>query len=324
MRHHLTPTRLLLLAGGAVCLFAAAAPRPTGAPASAPARPGQPSSAHPSSAHPSSAHPSSAHPSSAHPASAQPASTRSPATGLLSARAIELTETRERRLVTSTAPFNNFLTGLRVKVRLEGPAAASAAKAGRLTVAEASDDLGTDLHDPEQLKWCAQLQEVSRFNQSESDKASGAFEYELRLGLPARRATTIKRLRAELTVLAGGNEKTVALPAVRKLAGKPVDDATLKAAGLVLKILPSPAGKKDTLQAELSGEFDIIQEVKVLTPDGTNILSGTWYSEAAGRRNVTYMLSQSVEDDAARLELRIAVGQKKVVVPINLSDLPLP
>ena len=239
-------------------------------------------------------------------------------------RAVAMTETRERALgeASKNGSFG-FMTGLRVKVRLEGPAARDAAKAGRLKVVEAVDDLSGDLRDKEQLKWCEQLQEVNRFGMSDAEKSSGAFEYEMRLGLPARKATSIQRLKGELLVLAGGQEKVVTIPSPRTLAGTTVDDPVLKGAGLGLKIAQAQ-GKKDSLAVELTGDFDAIKEVKVLGADGTNVMTGSWWSEAAGKRSVSYMLSKPVEDADAKLQIRLAVGQKKVTVPIELADLPLP
>jgi hypothetical protein len=226
-------------------------------------------------------------------------------------RAVSMTETRERALgeASKNGSFS-FMTGLRVKLRLDGPAAKDAAKAGRLKVVEAVDDLGTDLRDKEQLKWCEQLQEVNRFGMSDAEKSSGAFEYEMRLGLPARKATSVQRLKGELLVLAGGQEKVVTIPAARTLAGTTVEDPVLKGAGLGLRIAQAQ-GKKDSLAVELTGDFDAVKEVKVLAADGTNVMTGSWWSEAADKRSVSYMLSKPVEDADAKLQIRLAVGQKR-------------
>jgi hypothetical protein len=238
-------------------------------------------------------------------------------------RPVMLSETRERALGDAAKRGGTgFFTGLRVKLLIDGPAVRDAAKVGRLKLVEATDDLGADLRDKEQLKWCEQLQDVNRFGTFDSDKGSG-FEYELRLGLPARNATAIARLKGELTVLAGGQEKVVTVAAARTLAGTAVNDPALSAAGISLRIAQSQ-GKKDSLAVELTGDFDAIKEVKVLAADGINVMTGAWWSEAAGTRSVSYMLSRPVDDADARLELRLAVGQKKLAVPIELANLPLP
>ena len=245
----------------------------------------------------------------------------------ITARVVSISETRERAVPAegaAPAPPVSFFTGLRVKLRLEGPAAAGAAKIGRLKLTEATDDAGTDLRDKDQLRWGEQLQDVGRFGQSEQDKARGAFEYELKLGLPARKASSLKSVKGRLEVLAGGEEKLVSVPKVRTLAGKSVDHPALKAARVSLKIVASPANQKNAVQAEIAGDLDAIKEVKILSADGTNLLAGSWWSDAAGKRSVTYMLSQPADDDAVRLEMKLSVGQKKLTVPVELANLPLP
>ena len=241
----------------------------------------------------------------------------------IKARAVGVSETRERRLADDKGARGMF-AGLKVTLRFDGPVARGVSKVGRLKLTEATDDTGADLRDKDQLRWCEQLQDVSRFGQSEKEKAAGVFDYDLRLGLPARSAKAVKNLKGEVQVLAGGREVVVSLPAVRKLAGRPVEDADLKAAGLTLKINASPAGKKNSVEAELTGDFDAIREVKVLSPDGSNKMAGSWWSESGGKRTVSYMLSEPLEDDAARLELRIVVGQKTLSVPVEIADLALP
>lgn len=179
------------------------------------------------------------------------AAASAPAKEPITARPVSVSETRERTVGDTPGQPSSalFFTGLRVKLRLEGPAAAGASKVGRLKITEAADDAGTDLRDKDQLKWGEQFQDVSRFGQSDKDKAAGGFEYEMKLGLPARKAGAIARLKGELQVLSGGEEKTVSVPAVRKLAGKAVEDPALKAAGITLKVLPSPAGGAEELGA---------------------------------------------------------------------------
>ena len=53
-------------------------------------------------------------------------------------------------------------------------------------------------------------------------------------------------------------------------------------------------------------------------------MTGAWWSESNGKRTVSYMLTRPTEDEAARLELRVAVGQRKLTVPVELANLPLP
>src|SRR5215213_621686 len=178
----------------------------------------------------------------------------------IKAMAVGVSETRERRVGDEKA--RGMFAGLKVTLRFDGPVARGVSKVGRLKLTEATDDAGTDLRDKEQLRWCEQLQDVSRFGQSDKEKAAGVFDYDLRLGLPARAAKAVKNVKGEVQVLAGGQEVTVSLPAVRKLAGKPVENADLKAAGLTLKVNASPAGKKNTVEAELTGDFDSIRDVK--------------------------------------------------------------
>ena len=241
----------------------------------------------------------------------------------IKARPVGVSETRERRVADEKSSHGMF-AGLKVTLRFDGPVARGVSKVGRLKLTHATDDAGTDLRDKDQLRWCEQLQDVSRFGQSDKEKAAGVFDYDLRLGLPARSAKAVKNLKGEVQVLAGGREVTVSLPAVRKLAGKVVEDADLKAAGITLKVMASPTGKRNTVEAELSGDFDAIRDVKIYGPDGTNKMAGSWWSEAGGKRTVSYMLSEPLEDDAARLELRVVVGQKTFNVPLEIADLPLP
>ena len=257
------------------------------------------------------------------PGSASSGSQNAPAdAGGIRAKAVGVSETRERRLGNENG--RGMFAGLKVTLRFDGPVARGVSKIGRLKLTEATDDAGTDLRDKEQLRWCEQLQDVSRFGQTDKERAAGVFDYDLRLGLPARAAKAVRNVKGEVQVLAGGQEVTVSLPAVRKLAGKPVDNAELKAAGITLKVSASPAGKKNTIEAELTGDFDAVRDVKIYGPDGTNKLAGSWWSESGGKRSISYMLSEPLDDDDARLELRVVVGQKTFKVPVELADLPLP
>ena len=253
-----------------------------------------------------------------------PAVTASATKAPLAARPVAVSETREHAIGVTKTTGTGFMTGLRVKLRLEGPAAKSCVKVGRLKVTEAVDDLGTDLRDAGQLKWCEQLQDVSRFGMGDAEKSSGPFEYELRLGLPARKAAALKGIKGELQVLAGGEEKTVSVPDVRALAGKLVEDSAVKAAGITFKVLPTGPTEKNMIKAEISGDLDAIKEVRAFAGGGENLVTGKWWSEMGGKHTVSYILTKPVGDEALRLELKLTVGQKNIIVPLELANLPLP
>src|SRR5688500_11717453 len=103
----------------------------------------------------------------------------------------QIVETREQTLIKKEGIFSSERSRLVVKLNVKGPDVSGATKWGRVKLAEAVDDAGTDLKATgDGFRRGEDMDEINRFGQDESEKAEG-FDVELELGLPARKATTI-------------------------------------------------------------------------------------------------------------------------------------
>src|SRR5262249_22285956 len=117
---------------------------------------------------------------------------------------------------------------------------------GKLKIAKAADDLGTDLavaskDAPKQgiIDNFEEVREPQSFGmdgQQPSAKPSG-FDFELKLPtLPARAAKSIAQVSAAMQVLVGGEKKIVEVRQIKKNFGKTIDDPALKTLGITFEL----------------------------------------------------------------------------------------
>jgi hypothetical protein len=237
----------------------------------------------------------------------------------------EVSETRVATLIKKPNVFSSDVSRLAVKLNVDGPEVKGATKWGKLKIAQAVDDAGTDLKPKQEgISFGPggdDLEEINRFGVDEGKK-DGPFDVTLRLGVPARNATAIASLKGEFAVLAGGEEKVVSLTKLKSMQGKPLDDPALKAAG-VSGTFAKPAGNDPAVAVEYKGGTDAIKEVEIVDAAGNSVSSGRFSTGFGGVQSVNYLLSKPL-DDTMTMKLHLIVGQKAVTVPFELKDVKLP
>jgi len=239
----------------------------------------------------------------------------------------EVLETRLVTLVKKENVFSSDASRLQVKLNIDGPEIKGATKWGKVKLTEAVDDAGTDLKPKKDDSGFAfgrndDLEEISRFGMSDEEKKSNAFDVTINLALPARKAATIKSLKGEFEVMAGGEEKVVSLTKFKSMQGKALTDPVLKAAGINGKVT-KPTGDDPALAIDYTGGTDAIKEVEILDAAGNSISNGRFSSGFGDTQNVNYMLSKPL-DDTMTMKMHLVVGQKTVKVPFELKDVKLP
>ena len=246
----------------------------------------------------------------------------------LAAVKVQPAEVLETRMVTLIKKvYSSDSPRLEVKLNVDGPEVKRATKWGKVKLTEAVDDAGTDLKPKQEDSGFAfsrndDLEEISRFGMSDDEKKSSAFDATINLSLPARKATTIKSLKGEFEVLAGGEEKVVTLTKLKSMQGKPLSDPTLKAAGINGKVTKAQ-GDDPALAIDYKGSTDAIKEVEILDATGASVSSGRFSSGFGDTQNVNYMLSKPL-DDTMTMKIQLVVGQKTLKVPFELKDVKLP
>ena len=237
----------------------------------------------------------------------------------------EVSESRMVTLIKKENVFSSDSSRLEVKLNVQGPEVKGATKWGKVKFAEAKDDVGTDLK-PKGSGFsfgpgADGLQDINRFGMDEKKKDSDAFDVEITLGLPARKATMIKSLKGEFHVLSGGEEKVVTLTKLKSMQGKPLEDPALKAAGINGKV--AKASDDASLAIDYKGGTDAIKEVEIVDAAGKRVSSGRFSSGFGDQQTVNYMLDKPL-DDAMTMKVTLVVGQKSVPVPFELKDVKLP
>jgi hypothetical protein len=108
--------------------------------------------------------------------------------------------------------------------------------------------------------------------------------------------------------------------------GKSIDEPSLKAAGLQVKIVDPKDSKvggrganTPTLIVEVSGSSDALQKMAVLDSAGQSVSD-----ESMTMMNTTQFTLNKPLDDAMKLQFDVAVGQKTVTAPFEIKDIELP
>jgi hypothetical protein len=234
----------------------------------------------------------------------------------------QIVETREQTLIKKEGFFSSERSRLVVKLSVSGPDVRGATKWGKVKLTEAVDDAGTDLKPKENTFAFSRGEDMDEINRFGQDEKAEGFDVELELAVPARKATTIKSLKGEFHVLAGGEEKVVTFTKLKSMQGKPLTDPALKAAGIDATVGKS-SGNDPALVVDYKGAADAITKVEILDAGGDSMSSGQFSSGSGDAQNVNYMLGKPL-DDAMTLKLHLVVGQKTVAVPFELKDLKLP
>jgi len=216
--------------------------------------------------------------------------------------------------------------GLLIQLKFQGDSVKNVSQIGPAVVYEATDDLNESLVEkPPTATQPASGTESEMKTVEEgvdTDEAATLGEAAVGLRSPARRATKIVRLRGEFPVMAGGDRKTVEFTDLPSRFGKFLDDPTLTQAGVKVWI---DAKKEDgtndrtDLLFKLSGNLRAIRQVKVF--DGnTELSTGAWYSTQEPQ---PMPIGRAITKQTV-LRLFVVVNEKRMTVPFEFSNIPLP
>jgi hypothetical protein len=245
------------------------------------------------------------------------------AADVVSVKPTEISETRVKQIVKGNSWDKS---GLEITLHVEGATVDAATAFGKMKFTTAVDDAGGDLKPKEEKGFFSgpsedKFNKIDRFMQ---EKGAKGFDVRLKLALPKRSAKTIKEIKGEMQVLAGGDEKVVEVKNLATQAGKSIDDPALKAAGLQIKFTKAQAdASKTDLPVEVKGDPNNIKEVEILDASGQKINQGYSSGSFGGAEQISYMLSKPL-DDTMTMKIHVLVGQKTMPVPFDLTNLELP
>lgn len=246
---------------------------------------------------------------------------------------ISISETRSKNLVGEESGFGDR-SGIELVIRVQGDSLKGATSFGKLKVADAKDDTGTDL----KVKERPMFGNDDDFKPIQSGmlgmlqkKGEKGFRVKLDLGVAARKAMKISLVKGEFQVLAGGKEATVTAKSLPGMKGKTITDPKLKEAGVEITVVdPKKAGGMffggsgpNSLALKMTGTLTAIQEVEVLDKAGKSATSGHMSSGSDNEQTVSYDLKQPL-DDTMTLQIKLLIGQKAVTVPFEVKDVELP
>lgn len=231
-----------------------------------------------------------------------------------------------------------FFAGLEIDLKLTGPELATA-KGIRTVVTAATDDAGNPLKNKDNRFSADGFEELQKaFGGGFGEKKGDEFQVKLEFANPARAAKAIKSVTGSIELLLPQQDPASVITAsVAKDAGKPLDNAALKAAGVEIKLLkPEPGAKKP---AGLSfspslGENDLGYEIK----DPKKKVASVEFFTAAGKKLETQGRMSSGFNDSKTVSISFKekppvdsvakiyiVTEKSVLtVPLNLKDIVLP
>lgn len=213
-----------------------------------------------------------------------------------------------------------------IQLQFQGDSVKNVSQIGPAMVYDATDDLNESLVErpPATTRPAPAVKSDMRAVEEgfEADEAGTFGRTWFALRSPARRARKIVKLRGEFPVMAGGDRKTVKITDLPSRFGKFLNDPTLTQAGVKVWIdakKESATNDRTDLLFKLSGNLSAIRQVKVF--DGNNELStGAWYSSQDPR---PIALGRAITKQTV-LKLFVVVNEKRVTVPFDFSDIPLP
>jgi hypothetical protein len=240
-------------------------------------------------------------------------------------------EKRVKLFLKDSFVYSSDSRGIELTLRIEGAALKQATSYGNIKIIEALDDAGTDLKVIDKGDGVAAKldNEFKQFFPSPREE-NGVIRSTmgLNVGVPARKATKITRLKAEVQIMAGGDRKMVKITKLATMQGKEVEDPTLKAAGVTVKILPAEKNDGNSLNVEVKGNLKALAETDFKDPDvidakgepASNGASSSGFNDSQTRR---YDLGRKL-DDTLTLQIPIILGAKPITVPIELTNIELP
>ena len=254
---------------------------------------------------------------------------------------VRISESRVKDLAAKAGQESShmgFNEGLRLVVRLDGPEVAGATQYGKLKIAQATDDAGTNLlpkaegFGAEDAEGFVKFRSAMMMGIFSSDRDDPQLFVELRLDPAARKAGRIKLIKGQMQVIAGGESKTVEVKNPGAMLGKMIDDAALKQGGVQIQVLDPKkadqgmmmmAGDGPQVVVQIKGNLSVLDSIKVVDGQGKDLGQGEGSSSSKDVETRSITLSQA-PDAQTTLKITLHVGQKTVNVPFELKDVPLP
>jgi len=212
-------------------------------------------------------------------------------------------------------------SGLAVDLQFQGEAVKNVSEIGPAMVFEATDDLNESLvkeRSPATRPASEAKPQMYPVDTGDAARPPTTFA---RLRSPGRRATKIVRLRGEIPVIAGGERKTVEITDLPSRFGKFLDDPTLTQAGVKVWIdaHKDRGAKFADLLFKFSGNESAIRDFKVFEGN-EEVPTGSGY----GTHDPKIISVEHAITKQTVLRLFAVVNEKRLTVPFDLSDIPLP
>ena len=214
-----------------------------------------------------------------------------------------------------------FFKGLEIKLELTGTELADV-KGVRVKVDSAVDDTGQNLVDSKKVRVFANdFEKLEKTFHFASDKnKNDSYQVELSLANPARAAKTVKIAGKIELISPVSDPASVVSVEVAKNAGKPLENAALKAAGVELTFSPP---KEKEIQYVLEDAGSKLASVEFVTADGKPVkTSGT--SSWGGMGSKTVTTSVDGNPDGVIAKIYLLTDKSLLTLPIKLDAVPLP
>jgi hypothetical protein len=211
---------------------------------------------------------------------------------------------------------------MQVSLSVTGEAAGKASRYGKLQIDKAVDDKGTVLVDKDDFFGRKVREGFVSVEDQFGPKVKNGFGLSLHLKAARRDAAKIAQIKGTFVILSGGKKTDVVIPEVAGKAGKELDDAALKAAGVVIKI---GAATPKEVAYTVAGTTDVVLDISLADALGNKVDTNRM-SESMGGGPTTYHLSAATGDLPAKTGLKVTLltDAKPLTVPFDLKDIPLP
>ena len=213
---------------------------------------------------------------------------------------------------------------LKLTLSLSGPEAEAAVRYGNLKLEEAIDDKGNSLiRTNDTFHEAAKFKDYSNaFFRKSSFGGKSDPQVELDLGLPARQATKVTRLRGTLDLAEQGTIQTIELAALKGAGKKAL--AVPANAGVEIAATVASSDTVRSIAIEITGDESAVESLEVVDASGRKISSGmsSWALNGGPMRK-TLTLRQPL-DDSMKLVAKIALNRKITKIPFDLKDIKLP
>jgi hypothetical protein len=212
-----------------------------------------------------------------------------------------------------------FFSGLDIKLLLSGPELADA-KGLRVKLISATDDTGTNLADEKKRRMFSDDFKPLAEPFGPGPKKKGDYETEIDLANPARSAKTVK-LTGTLEVMSPkADPASIVTASVTKEAGKALDNAALKAAGVEITL---HAPKTDELGYKIKDPKNKVADVEFCHADGKPLkTNGRGAMGFAGTKEVTVNVQNLPDGVIAKIYL--LTDKSVVTVPFKMDSIQLP